>query len=346
MTNEIVLAQKPIITHDLVTVGKSVTKRIDDLNLENQVATTETIQTLKTLRSELNKEFTEYETQRKDIKKAVLSPYDELQAVYDVEVTVKYESALNTLKTKIGDFEMKVKTEKKNKVVTFFNELILSEKIDFITFENVGIDVKLSDSDKSLKDKCSAFVSKVIDDISLIDTNQYKVEIMVEYKKTLNVAKAIKDIQDRKEAERQQAERNKIAETTRRKRLLSERSMIYIDMVQLYEYTDDSSIYITLHDIENLSTEEFSNKLIRIEEAIKAKIVVPVQVEATIQAQATSSAGSYVAAAHAPTTPLQAPTVETKPEIATAEFRVSGTIEQLKELGAYMKSKGITYTNI
>ena len=343
--NEIELVQKPIITHQLESVGVSVKTRLDELNLKNLVATPDTIQTLKKLRAELNKEHAEYKSQWKIVSDIYMEELNAVKPIFKANISELYDNGEAILKTAIGDFENMVKDEKKKLIVTFFNELILSEKIDFITFENVGIDVKLSDSDKSLKDKCSAFVSKVVDDISLIETNQYKVEIMVEYKKTLNVSKAIKDVQDRKEAERQQAERNKIAEIQRRERLLSELSMIYIDMVKLYEYHNDSSIYITLNDVENLSTEEFSNKLIRIEESIKEK-TVPAQAEATKQAQDPNFVVSYVASAPATAAPLQAPVVETKPEIVIADFRVSGTIEQLKELGAYMKSKGIIYTNI
>lgn len=353
--NEIKLVQKPVITHALVEVGKSVTKRLADLNLEKQVATTETIQTLKNLRSELNKEFAELETQRKDIKKAVLTPYDELQSVYDVEVAVKYESAISTLKTTIGDFEIKVKTEKKNKVVAFFNELIISEKIDFVTFENVGIEVKLSDSDKSLRDKCKAYISKVVDDISLIDTNEYKVEIMVEYKKTLNVSKAIKDVQDRKEAERIQAERNKVAETARRKKVLTDKQMIYIDFVSLYEYKDSSDICMTLFDLENFEKEAFENAIIRIEQLIKDKTyVAPVitqqstssEVIEAVMGKPVNYGVSYIASSPAPVAPLSSPTVETKKQTATASFKCTGTVDQLKSLGAYMKANGIVYENI
>lgn len=337
--NEIKLVQAPVISHALIEVGRSVSARLAELNIENQVATTETIQTLKTLRADLNKEYTDYENQRKEIKKAILSPYDEFQALYDTEVSEKYEKAISTLKTTIGDFETKLKTEKKNKIVTYFNELILAEKIDFITFENVGIEVKLSDSEKSLKEKCKDYVQKVLDDISLIKTNQYEAEIMVEYKSTLNVARSIQTVQDRKEKERQEAERIKIAESNRRKRIISDLGMVFIDMVKIYEYKSDSEIQISLHELEESTKEEFANKVIRIEEAIKSKIPVPAS--APVEQTPVSYGVQYIASP-----PLEAPVVDKKPEIVTAEFRCKGTMQQLKSLGAYMKASGIIYENI
>ena len=45
--NQIVVRQIPVIEHDLATVGRSVTERINALNLEAQVVTEETVQTLK-----------------------------------------------------------------------------------------------------------------------------------------------------------------------------------------------------------------------------------------------------------------------------------------------------------
>ena len=43
---------------------------------------------------------------------------------------------------------------------------------------------------------------------------------------------------------------------------------------------------------------------------------------------------------------LTAPTVEQPSEIVIAEFRVKGTMIQLKALGQYMEQNGIIYSNI
>ena len=66
--SEIKLKVLPVIEHDLVKVGNLVDKRLAQLNVANLVATDETIQSLKTLRADLNKELKEYEEQRKVVK--------------------------------------------------------------------------------------------------------------------------------------------------------------------------------------------------------------------------------------------------------------------------------------
>lgn len=342
--NEIKLVQKPVITHALVEVGKSITDRLDALNLKNLVATEDTIQTLKKLRAELNKEHAEFKGQMKAVSDVYMEDLNEVKTVFKTEVSEKYENGESILKTTIGDFENKLKIEKKQKIVTFFNELIASEKIDFITFENVGIEVNLSASDKSLKDKCKEYVQKVIDDISLIKTNQFEAEIMVEYKSTLNVARSIQTVQNRKELERQEAERIKITETNRRKQIIARMDMIFIDMVKYYEYKTCSDIFITLHDLEEFSKEEFANKVIQLEEAIKEKTFVPVANQTTSPADQPAPVVygvSYVASA-----PLEAPKVEEKPKLLIASFKCTGTMEQLKSVGAFMKANGIIYENI
>ena len=137
MTTEIKLIQKPIIQHALAEVGMSVTSRLAALNIENLVATDETIKSLKELRADLNKELSEYEGQRKQIKEAVSGPYVEFESVYKTEVSEKFKTAIEVLKDKIGVFENRVKAEKKANVSRYFYELCQSEEIDFLKFDQV-----------------------------------------------------------------------------------------------------------------------------------------------------------------------------------------------------------------
>ena len=79
---QIKLVQMPVIQHKLVEVGKEVKRRIEELNLPNLIATEDTIQSLKTLRADLNKEAKEFEDSRKMIKTKINEPYDEFEQVY------------------------------------------------------------------------------------------------------------------------------------------------------------------------------------------------------------------------------------------------------------------------
>lgn len=333
---EIVVKQIPVITHDLVKVGQTVTERIEALNLANQVATEETIQTLKSTRAELNKEAKEWEEQRKTVKNAVMNPYNEFEETYKEEVINKYKEADTLLKDAIGEFELKAKTEKRNNVIQYFKELIESYKtptfdIDFLTFERVGIDINLTITEKKYKEQCAAFVAKVIDDILLIDRSEYPAEMLVLYKQTLNASKAITEVRERKEKEKAEKARLQMAETNRRTALLMNLSLVPHDITRTFNHSKHDDIYISLHDVENLSRDEFNVKLVEIESVINSrKEPETTPVAAPLQAP----------------TVVRTPTQTKKEEILTAIFEVNGTMNQLLELGKYMKQNNITFKNL
>lgn len=349
MNTEIKLVQVPVISHLLKEVGQNVTDRLDSLNLENQVATVDTVKSLKELRADLNKELADFEGQRKFIKDGILSPYNDFEALYKTEVSDKYEGAIEKLKNKIDVVENKIKDEKRANVKFYFDELCVAEKVDFLTFDMIALEINLSTSEKKYKDKCNDFVLKVADEVALIKTNEFEAEIMVEYKSTLNAAKAIKTIQDRKENERLEAERIRIAELNRRKEALKRLGMTFMDMTNAYEY--DAEIYMTVKDIDSLSKDDFNVKAIELHEAIKAK---KAQAEKAAQAEISISPdhapvkrGFPLAPPAAPlSAPVAAPVENKTEEIVSASFEVTGTMTQLRALGQYMKSNNITYKNI
>lgn len=331
------LVQKPVIQHKLVEVGKSVTKRINDLNLDKLVATDDTIQSLKQLRAELNKEFTEFENQRKTLKEAVANPYMEFENVYKTEITEKFKDAVNILKTKIGDFEEKVKKEKKANIEQYFKELCQVSKIDFLKFSDTGIDVNLSTSEKKYKEECNSFVERIADDIILIDSVDFPAETMTEYKSNgFNASKAITVINERKEAERLEAERIKQAEIRRRESMLRDITMVYHDMTHTFNWVKNDSVFIERKELENLSKEDFQKRYVELEATIKsATRPEPVKEEEPPNKQEPVV--------------LQSPKVvdpEVKEKTVTAAFECVGTMKQLLALGQYMKTNGITYKNI
>ena len=353
MNTEILLVQKPVIQHALVEVGKSVTERIIALNLENLIATDDTVSALKKLRAELNKEFDEYEAQRKAIKEAVANPYMEFEAVYKVEISEKYKKAVEVLKDKIAAVENNIKAEKKVNVTRYFNELCAVENIDFLKFENLGLEINLSTSEKAYKDKCNEFVSRVQDDIILINSMEFAAEMMAEYKKNgFNASLAITSVKTRKEEEKLESERLKQREIDRRQTALRGLSMAWSDLTRSLHFAQDENIFITLADVENLSKDEFQKRYVEIESKITSfRNSQPAA--ATHQATApTEQQQAAPATAPAPTKapePLQAPT-EAKPLVSekqfAASFEVIGTKAQLESLVQYMKSNNLTYKNI
>lgn len=346
MEDKIKLVQKPVIQHKLAEVGASVTARIKELNLDKLVATDETIQSMKTLRADLNKELKDFEEQRKTLKEAVANPYMEFESVYKVEISEKYKSAIDTLKDKIGAFELKVKEEKKATVELYFVELCQDAGIDFLKFEHTGLDINLSTSLKQYKEKCAEFVNRVQDDLILIKGEEMAAEALVEYKSNgLNASKAISIVRERAEKKRLETQRLKTEETNRRTKMLTSMSMVYHDMTMTYNYVQDESIFIELAEIENLKPEDFNKKYVEIESKIKAK-----QADLFSQQNTTAAETSSPAPAPKPEEPiLKAPEEVKQPEpekTFKAKFECEGTMIQLKALGLYMKENGITYKNL
>lgn len=342
--NEIVLVQSPVIAHALTEAGKGVTERLANLNIENTIATIETVKGLKELRADLNKELADFESQRKLLKDGVLNPYNEFEAVYKAEISDKYKNAIELLKDKIAVVEDKIKEDKKEAVKGYFVELCLSEDIDFVSFNQLGLEINLSTTEKSYKEKCNDFIMRISDDLKLIETQPNKAEILVEYKKTLNASKAIKDVQDRKEAERIEQERIRTNEIQRRSNIIRGLSLVYRDFTKTYEHVSDPEIYLTNSFMETAGKEEFANKIVQIEELIKAKKAQ----EAKPEPEGVKQSIPVQEPIKQSPEPLKAPVVEHKPieELAEASFTVIGTMTQLRALGQYMRDNKITYKNI
>ena len=156
--------------------------------------------TIKQVRADLNKEFKEVEKQRKTVKEKVLAPYMEFDNVYKEYISDKYKSADIDLKQKVDAVESELKAKKEQEVKDYFEEYKKSNNIDFVAYEQARINVTLTASMKSLKGQAKEFIDKIVDDLKLIETQEHKAEILVEYKNTLNVSNAITTVMSRFEA--------------------------------------------------------------------------------------------------------------------------------------------------
>ncbi len=354
MTTAIELKQAPVISHQLAMIGQSVSSRLNELNLDALVATEDTVKSLKQLRADLNKELKDYEDQRKFIKEAVNKPFKDFEETYKLQISDKYSDAINKLKDKIEVVESKIKDEKKANVVAYFTELCLSENIDFLKFENVGLDINLSTTEKAYKEKCNDFVAKVNDDIALIKSETFEAEIMVEYKKTLNASQAITTVRKRKDDEKAELDRIKQAETSRREAELRKLNMFYADLTKTFNWVKDESVFIKNSDVENLSKEDFSTKLIEIESRIKEKVAADLATQAFAHPSNGKEKPIETAPIIAPviSEPLKAPVqvvttsnTTVPEELVTASFSVETTMTKLKGLVNYAKENGITLKN-
>lgn len=187
--------QLPVIEEQLRSVSTVIDERVK--NATSLVCTEESVKTIKEIRTELNKDYKEFETKRKLVKEQVLKPYNDFENVYKECISDKFRNADLILKGKIDNVENELKAKKEKEIKEYFEEYKTANNIDFITYEQAKINVTLSASMKSLKEQAKQFIDKIVDDLKLIETQEHKTEILVEYKQTLNVSQAITSVTNR-----------------------------------------------------------------------------------------------------------------------------------------------------
>ena len=161
------------------------------------------------------KEFTKKDTKNAKKEMAEINKFKEKVSRFRIDIDKKWKEPLETftntaketetvlkntydkIKEQIAVYEDKQKAEKEEKVKNYFNELCEAENIDFVNYEQANINVTLSASMKSLKEQAKKFVDKIVDDVNLINSTQFVDEIMIEYKKDLNVSRAITEVNNR-----------------------------------------------------------------------------------------------------------------------------------------------------
>lgn len=324
MTTEISLKQVPVIQYkqELAKIGLSIDKRLKELNIDGQIATVETIKSLKDLRADFNKELKEFETQRTSIKKEVLAPYDEFEKEYKTSIKEKIEKAVETLKDKIAFVEDDLRKKKIDGIKDYFEELKIAKSIDFLTFDQVGLEITLSTADKQYKEKCIEFVNKVADDLELIDTQSNKAEILVEYKTSLNAARSIKTVQDRKTAIELHEKQDKQLQLNRRIQVIEELGFTFNENTARYEKDED---FISYETVESLNTDSFKHWAIE-KSPVSEPVVEQVPVSDDIVFMDTPKFSA--------------------PKISTRVYTFKGTDKQFEKLEEFALSNNITISKI
>lgn len=239
MQDLIIVKQLPQIEEHLKELSIDVDKKVE--YAKSLICTDENIKTIKQVRADLNKEFKGVEQQKKLVKEQILAPYMKFEDVYKQYISDKYKSADSDLKTKIDLTENEFKAKKEQEIKDYFEEYKIANNIDFITYGQARINVTLSASMKSLKEQAKQFIDKITDDLKLIETQEHKAEILVEYKQTLNVAQAITTVTNRFKA----IEKEKKKE---------EQKVVHIEMNENHEITKKS--YEQLESIFNKPLEQ------------------------------------------------------------------------------------------
>lgn len=217
--NLIVIKQLPQIEEHLKDLSSEIDIKVE--NAKKLVCTEESVKTVKQVRADLTKDFKNLEEQRKTVKEQILAPYMQFEEVYKTYVSNKYKEADIDLKQKIDSTENELKKQKEQEIKKYFEEYKTANNIDFVDFKQANINVTLTASKKNLKEQAKTFIDKIVDDLKLIETQEGKEEILVEYKRNLNVSKSIQEVANRhklleEEKKRQEELKNKQLEEAQR----------------------------------------------------------------------------------------------------------------------------------
>ena len=180
--NEIIkIEQMPVVFEQLEKIGKFIEETTKDI--ETLECTEENKQEVKKRRTEINNTLTLLEDKRKEIKNKLLEPYEIFNQKYEEECKDKLQNASNFLKQKIDIIEDYQKAEKYQELLDFFFQYRETYHLDFIEFQDLGLNITLSASMKSLKDQIKDFCERVDKDIQLIQTDENKDKLMLEYRR-------------------------------------------------------------------------------------------------------------------------------------------------------------------
>ena len=201
---------------------KEVKGYVEELNnyYKSVTFTEETLKQAKEEKAKVNK----FKTEVADYRKKITAEYNKPIKVFEdtaKETEKLLSETYNTINQQVAGFEEEQKRQKEQEIREYFEEYKTANDIDFVNYEQAQINVTLTASVKSLKEQAKVFIDRIMDDLKLIETQEYKEEILVEYKQNLNVSKSIQEVANRhklleEEKKKQEELKNKQLEEAKR----------------------------------------------------------------------------------------------------------------------------------
>ena len=225
----------------------------------NLVISEEDCKDMKKEMASLNKAKDAVKKYRMDIVKKFNEPLDNF--VNSAKETEKiHTETYDSLKGQIKKFEDETLNKKTEEVKAYYEEYAESLHIDFVPFENSGLSVTLSASMKSLKDASKSFLDRVDSDIKLINTLEKDLinEILIEYKKSLNVSNAVITVKDRRKALEEEQKKQEALTALKAEETKVEEKVEEVTAPKVVEpvktYTAKFKVEATIDQIKDLKT--------------------------------------------------------------------------------------------
>lgn len=150
----------------------------------------------------------EVETYRKNIIEEYKKPIDLFEKTAKETESILKE-VYEIMNKPVNEYRDREKQKKTDEVKRYFEEYKKQKNIDFISYENANINMTLGKSLKKAKEEAKDYIDRIVSDLELIESDENKVEILVEYKQngfnvsnaTLTVRNRLKAIEEAKKQE-------------------------------------------------------------------------------------------------------------------------------------------------
>ena len=275
--NELVkVEQMAVIKQQLDIIGKEIEKKTKTIpkilkefsKLEPKIQE-EKKKEIKKYKAYLSSIQQQLEDKRKEIKKEINKPYEEFNTYYENNVKVLLTNGINQLDTTISDIEKKQINEKQVEIEEFIKEHIISnhlesvvDVIDVIKYANLKIN--LSNSIKSLKESALNFISKVADEVKLIDLEETPRNLLYEYQQNAyDLTKAKLTLLERqKEIEELAKQREKEVEEIKQEEVIEEQIEEIVTPKEVVEEQEIITVTFTITDTKEniIKVREFMKK--------------------------------------------------------------------------------------
>lgn len=141
-----------------------------------------------------------------DFRKKIVADFN--KPIEDFERTAKETEKIlsetyDFINEQVKVFDQAELEKVREKVESYFNEYAISKDIDFIKFEDMKMSITKGcitasgNLSKKTMDQINLFVDSVRRDLDLIEQTDYKDEVLIEFKKTLQCGSSIVIVQDR-----------------------------------------------------------------------------------------------------------------------------------------------------
>jgi len=191
MSKIIEVTQKPIIEYSIIDeISQKVEAKIESLNIDTLEPTEDNLSIIKSTRAELNADFKVLEEQRKMVKDIVLKDYNAFEDKYKKLISSKFKEADVSLKNMVDSISDGIL----NKKIVGIREYFMDNNTrDWISFEDLGLHIIKSKSDKSIKEEIDAYLDTIKANLKTIDTLDNRERVLAKFQMCKDLNRAISE---------------------------------------------------------------------------------------------------------------------------------------------------------